>query len=496
MSRWPKPYWTRFNPFITVVVACVWLVLMGMMFREHYISPAHSRDVDAYQIAAAESDDWFMVRLGGAYAGYGRSRQVKDGSKWVLRDDLNISLNIQGQVKPVRIASKSVVDENFRLISFNLKVASGIVSFEHTGRMNGRDLIIDTPSSKGGGSRKLKLYDAPRISRSLGLPVPLAGLKVGDEIIIPVFDPLDGNKWDAVVKVLEQTDVDISGEKLNAWRVKATFRSVELTMWIDEGGRLLKGRMPLNMTVVRSHKADIAREMNMPLKDLPDMIELTSVPLEGSVPDKELEYLKLEAHMGLDLVIPSDEFRQHVSGTEVTLKRETIPEAAYTLPNIDPKMQSYLTSSRFIRSDNSEVKKVAQKVVGSEKDPVKAALKINEFVYSYLKKVPTPGVPDAYTTLMSRQGDCNEHAVLAVSLARAVGIPARISVGLVHMDEGFAYHAWVNYWAGDSWFSADPLMNKAPVTPLYVTLLHGDIDKHVNVLSYIGKLKLKVLEAG
>ena len=35
------------------------------------------------------------------------------------------------------------------------------------------------------------------------------------------------------------------------------------------------------------------------------------------------------------------------------------------------------------------------------------------WVYNYLKKVPTPTVPDALSVLKTKQGDCNEHAVLA-----------------------------------------------------------------------------------
>ena len=38
-------------------------------------------------------------------------------------------------------------------------------------------------------------------------------------------------------------------------------------------------------------------------------------------------------------------------------------------------------------------------------------------------------------------------------------------------------------------------MNRLPVGPSYVTLLYGDVDKHVNVVSFLGQLKLKVLEA-
>ncbi|MDQ7783628.1 MAG: transglutaminase-like domain-containing protein [Desulfomonilaceae bacterium] len=485
----------RFNRLITIVIVGTWVVLMGALLRDEYM-PAVAEMADAVQLSAVESDDWFLIRMGGAYAGFGRSRQIRKGSHWRLRDDLRISLNIQGQIKPVRIVSESDVDDDFRLISFRLKVSSGLIGFEHKGRMDGRTLITDLPGAKGSATKKIRLSEVPRISRSLGLPLPLTGLKVGDEIKIPIFDPMDSNKSDASIRVVERADLTIAGRKIDAWRVRASMRSVDLVMWIDDEGRLLKGRMPLGITVVRSDRREIANEMSG-TRDLPELVSLTAVPVSGSIPDAEdLKLVRLQVQGTGDWGFPANDFRQKFENSELTVTREEIPKATYSLPNGEPQMEEYLKSSRFIRSDNPEIVKTAREIIGKETDPVKAARLINNWVFKNLKKVPTPAVPDAHTVLLSRQGDCNEHAVLAVSLARAVGLPAKIAVGLVYSGEGFYYHAWVAYWAGKTWFTGDPLMNQMPVGPTHVTLLYGDVDKHVNVISFLGRLKLKVLETG
>jgi hypothetical protein len=485
---------SRFSPLITIVVVGVWLVLMGAMVRDRYM-PASDSVVDAVRIAAAETDDWFVIRMRGAYAGFGRSRQFRSGDNWSLRDDLNISLNIQGLVKPIRIASQAMVDPDFRLISFNVKVSSGIISFEHKGRMEGKTLVLQLPRSQGGGTKRLKLAEVPRMSRSLGLPVPLTGLKTGETIRMPIFDPIDGQKWDSIINVMEKVDLDISGKPVPAWRVRAEFRTVEAFMWIDDQGRLLKGLMPLSITVVRSSRQEIAAEMKG-ARELPELVSLTSVPYEGSIPEgKDLKIVRLKLEGPSNLSVPSNDFRQKFKDGEVTVTKETLPKATYTLPCTDPKMAADLESSRFIRSDHPDIIAKAKEILGGEKDPVKAAKLINSWVFKNLKKVPTPSVPDGYSVLVSKQGDCNEHAVLAVSLARAVGLPSRMVVGLVHSGDGFFYHAWVEYWAGTTWFTGDPLMNQLPVGPLHVALLYGDIGKHINVISFLGRLKIKVEEA-
>jgi hypothetical protein len=485
---------SRFNPLLTVAIVGTWVVLMGMLLASRYL-PGGVEDVtEALRSAPAEADDWFLIRIGGAYSGYGHSRQFRREDQWRLRDELNISLNLQGQIKPIRIFTESNLDDQFRMISFRLKVSSGLISFEQNGRMEGRDLVLEVPAFQGGGTKRMKLYEKPRISRSLGLPIPLTGLHVGEEIRLPIFDPMDGNKWDAVIKVLEKVDLELQGKQVAAWRVRATLRALELTMWIDDEGRLLKGTMPLGITVTRSDKAEIMRELHA-TRELPDLISLSAVPLEGSIPERDdLKFLRLQVNGGKDWPIASDDFRQTLKNSEIVITKENLPESTYTLPCKDPKMELYLTASRFIRCDNSAIIRKAAEIVGDEKDPVKVATLINKWVFNYLKKAPTASVPDAYTVLQTKQGACNEHAVLAVSLARAVGLPAQIAVGLIHGDDGFYYHAWAAYWAGKRWFTGDPLMNRLPVGPSYVTLLYGDVDKHANVVSFLGQLKLKVLE--
>ncbi len=485
---------TAFNVPITAATVAVFLVLFGCLLWDRYSS--HPEELsDSVRFEAAETDDWFLIRMGGSYSGFGRSRQFRTGSHWTLRDDLHLSFNIQGQIKPLRILSESQVDEGFRLISFRLKVSSGIISFEQKGRMEGRELVLEIPRQQGGGVRRLKIKQAPRISRSLGLPLPLTGLEVGQEIQIPIFDPMEGQKTDAVIKVLERSDLLISGRTQSAWRVRSSYRSADLVMWIDDEGRLLKGRLPLGITVIRSDRGEIAANVGG-TKELPELVSLTTVHLEGVLPeDSELELLRMKVIGGTEWDIPSDNFRQKFAKSELTISREEIPEATYALPCTDSRMERHLAPSVFIRSDHPQVMETARQIVGAEKDPVKAARLINTWVHDNLKKVPTPAVPDAHAVLVRRQGDCNEHAVLAAALARAVGLPAQIAVGLVHSGDGFYYHAWVTYWVGERWFSGDPLMNQIPAGPTHVTLLYGDVEKHVNVLSFLGRLRLKVLEA-
>ena len=67
-------------------------------------------------------------------------------------------------------------------------------------------------------------------------------------------------------------------------------------------------------------------------------------------------------------------------------------------------------------------------------------------MHSIIEKKPTVSLPSALEVLKTRVGDCNEHTALYVAMARALGIPARIAVGLVYLRGAFYYHAWAEVW--------------------------------------------------
>ena len=69
-------------------------------------------------------------------------------------------------------------------------------------------------------------------------------------------------------------------------------------------------------------------------------------------------------------------------------------------------------------------------------NPTRVAEQLANAVFNMLEKEVTISVPSAVQVLESLTGDCNEHTVLYVALARALGLPARTAVGLVYL-KGF-----------------------------------------------------------
>ena len=72
----------------------------------------------------------------------------------------------------------------------------------------------------------------------------------------------------------------------------------------------------------------------------------------------------------------------------------------------------------------------------------------------------------------SREGDCTEHAVLLAALARACGIPARVAIGLVYVDQagGFGYHMWTEMYLSGHWIPLDATLGQGGIGAAHLKL--------------------------
>jgi transglutaminase-like putative cysteine protease len=173
------------------------------------------------------------------------------------------------------------------------------------------------------------------------------------------------------------------------------------------------------------------------------------------------------------------------------------PAESFRLPQRDARFSAELASDPFVQSDDPRIRRAAEDALGGETDAARAARKLLEWVNRNVAQVPMVTVPTAVGVLDSRQGDCNEHAVLYTALARAAGLPARIAAGTVYMPgEGglpgaFYYHAWVEVWLGE-WVAVDPTFGQFPADATHVKLVEGGPERHADLLGLIGRLSFSV----
>lgn len=297
--------------------------------------------------------------------------------------------------------------------------------------------------------------------------------------------------------------------------------------WRDEQGKLLKAKSigADGMEMVYASRRDV-RELDRDSLDLVTASAVLSNPI--AQPRITTEALYRITPMNGQTIdwsgFPEGDSQAVVDGGISSLQSATMPNAitlrVWQHPPADSSVvfpvhaqAKYLESTPFVESTDLQIDRTALSIVGKEKRAYYAARLIQQWVYRNIEaKDLSLGFASAKETLLSRQGDCTEHAVLFAALARALGIPTRVAIGLVYIPDGdsklgrFVYHMWDEIYLGDldqgEWVPMDAtnpeLMPDATHIKIADSALSSTGDLMTltqNVVSLMGKMKIDVLKA-
>jgi hypothetical protein len=227
-----------------------------------------------------------------------------------------------------------------------------------------------------------------------------------------------------------------------------------------------------------------------------DLIRQTAIAADAPLDADRLD--ELAVHLGgVDLAgfdLSGD--RQVLSGDTLRVTREDSARlrTEWRLPWTGDSLASYLAPEPLVQSDDPRIQAQARQLQDRYRRPADFAHRLTEWVYDNLDKRVTMSVPSAVEVLDSRRGDCNEHTVLYVALARAAGLPARTAAGLVYVDGSFFYHAWPEVYL-DGWVAVDPTLGQFPADAAHLRFVIGGLARQVELIRLIGQLELEVLGA-
>jgi len=270
-----------------------------------------------------------------------------------------------------------------------------------------------------------------------------------------------------------------------------------------EGGKMDAVMLPDGRTItatmgglltIRLEKEAAARKLDgKPI----DLMDITSISVNRRLGRARLvDRLELELTGVADMKVPASH-RQRVKPGKGSVAVELLRDyrAGKAAPLTKAEKVQYLRATPRVQCDHEAVKVQAKKIVGEEKDALKAARKIEAWVYNALRKSYSDNADTALEVLDSKAGDCTEHALLFVALARAAGVPAREVGGLAYLDSSkptFGWHAWAEVHDGHQWVSVDPTWNQVYVDATHLKMSDGERD--LAWTNVIGTIKIKVVD--
>lgn len=467
----------------TAVVGFVAIATVSFAPKSEALQPIN---VAALKPGPAE-ETWNGIFIGEAHIGYSVSREsALDNGGRLFEQRANFTIGAMGSSQQVLTAGTAITDEAGRLVQFDFLLSAPVLLVGHGEvrpgsvhvelQQDGEESVIDVP-----------IAEAPSLSLTATSVIRGKEVKPGDVFEMPYFDPISMSQSTMKVTV-EAPEMLANGEV--AWWLRMNTGGIETRRLVDPQGATLREESALGLRSVRMTKDEaVAVDAGEP----PDLVALAAVPIQGTIDASRPLTLKVSGVPAAKFV--EDAPLQHIEGDTITV---TVPPVSTwpVLPvqSVDPGDTEPTPS---LPSTHADIVAKSRQVVGDAPDRAEAARRIHEFVYSYVAKVPTIGIPNGLEVLHSGKGDCNEHTALFVSLARAAGIPSRIAAGLVYsqrLDHAFYYHAWpeVRLGPNESWVPLDPTLGQFPADASHLKIVTGDLDRQLEIMSVMGKISLTV----
>ena len=148
--------------------------------------------------------------------------------------------------------------------------------------------------------------------------------------------------------------------------------------------------------------------------------------------------------------------------------------------DVDP---TFIQPNGIITSDDERVARLTDRATRGARDPWDKAVKISHWVFENIrdKNFATAFAP-AVEVARNLTGDCSEHAVLAAAMSRHAGIPSRVAVGLLYVDnerqriKGFGYHVWHEVYVNGRWVALDSSWDQSLVDATHIKLGDTSLD--------------------
>lgn len=504
----------------SILILTIWMTAVGWQVRREYFKPELARLAEG-ALSLAPGVNFYTLEMNGRAIGSATSRLDTVSTGFVIEDLMTIELPALGQTGSATARTNVSLDPMLRMSDFNFSLTSGVGTFLADGTVHG-DSAMDVRVDAGGGEEqfKFRLEEAPVFAAALPIRIAAGeGLEVGREIRVPVFDPSTLSTRTVEVRILEHDTLSIPDsaawdsetdrweparyDSVPAWRVAEAYGGVEVESWIDDDGRVLEASSALGFTMIRT-EYELARQALADAEGRPpvfddDVIFATAV-------QSNVDLGEIENHSELRFVLSGvdlegfdlDGGRQELRGDTLTIRRENwnTLEAGYSLPYKRMDLAEALQPEPLIQSDDPRIINKAKEFTAWstswEHDPKTVTRQLTRSVHGLLHKEITFSVPSAIQVLESEQGDCNEHTVLFVAMARALGLPARTAVGLVYVDGAFYYHAWPEVWLGE-WVATDPTFDQYPADAAHIRFVIGGLAQQVEIIRLIGRLNIDVI---
>ncbi|MEK7789494.1 MAG: transglutaminase-like domain-containing protein [Planctomycetota bacterium] len=473
--------------FFYAAIVVLWVTTTALLLFRHYglNQAAHyaaNKDIFPEELYKGQ---WMGLYYKGEKTGYSYRKVEKMADGYKISEQMKMKLNVMNVLKDIETFTGAYLDSDLKLKSFDFMLNSD-VTMNIKGRVDGKNLKVSMETAGTKSEQVIALKDDPSLNLSLIPNILDGGIKTGKKLSMSIIDPVTMTQERILLEVEGKERIMSMNVMREVFRLRGSFKGIEFSVWLTEKGEVLREETPLGFVMIKESEADAIQTGNPSV----DIIAQVAVPFNLKLP-YDTKYLRVKLS-GINLkVLELDGGRQNLRGDVLEIRKEDLKKVSES-QSIKVN-EEYLKDTMFIQSKDPEIISTAKEIVRDEKDMLKKARILYVWVYRNIRKTPAITIPMAAEVLKSRRGDCNEHTTLYTALARAAGIPTRIALGLTYRDGYLYYHAWPEIFIGQ-WIAIDPTLGQFPADASHMRITTGDIDKQMQILAVIGKIKIEGLE--
>ena len=323
------------------------------------------------------------------------------------------------------------------------------------------------------------------------------GLKTGDKQTFHmfVFDLLKPVRTE--VEILGEETLTYQSQEKQVYVLKQTMdmmNGITAKLWIDPDGVNYRTEVPLMGLSMITTKTD--KETALEGTEEVDVVLRTRILPSGRLPIPTAKHLEAEVKLPTGNItevirstprqkLEADYSEIGVTNPSYKLSIQVPSIVAEECPNLPVQNAEgeFLTASAYIQANHPDIQAKTEEILENEVNSWRAAEKLCRWVYASISdKKMSGGFASSLTALQSLSGDCTEHTVLFIALARAAGIPARICSGIVFAKDAFYYHFWPEVYVG-RWVQMDPTLDQVIADANHIQLGGSTLESD-NLMEY------------
>ena len=485
-----------FSRFIWWILYAVWGVMLALLFigSDDQSGGGLSAPEELHErVELAPESRWMGVYLQGHKAGYTHTEiEPLDNGGYEIREFSRLAGSMMGVGQQMRLRMIVITDSTLALSSFEGRLEAGQASTRFSGHIRDRVLSIQMTV---GGKKTERFLAAPEpiyLSQAIKPLLQAGRLVEGDSLKLAGFDPLSLQMQDLIVTGADLQEHVLWNKKITARKLTTRLAGLVGQLYVDEEGNTIAETGPMGLEM-RAEEMDEALKIDREGGEV-DFLAIYSVKPSGNL---RAPRTVTKARYRISGVNP--ETLSSASGRQQVLEHEDgvieVTHEPVKTVAFSEEYSRFISDAPFIESRDHYIRQAAERAVQGAETLSDSLNQLTQWVFHTVKKRPSAGIPSALAVLKSREGDCNEHSVLFTALARSLGIPTRIELGVVYQGKRFFYHAWPACYVNGRWVETDPTFGQNRADAARIAMAAGDMTDAIKLAGIVGKIKIEIISA-